>query len=68
MHINLSDVVDYLYEHHDQFFVLPGLNGALVYDKTVDQVVAIWGDFSGTPADQSAELRLGLQRHRAWLN
>jgi hypothetical protein len=68
MHINLLQVVDYLYEHRDKMFVLPGMNGALVYDQLLDEVVILWGDFSGSPHENSAEARLALEKSHAWMN
>ena len=68
MYINLVQVVDYLYEHKDMMFVLPGQNGALTYNPPTDEVVIIWGDFSGSAEDRIAEAKLGLERHNAWLN
>jgi hypothetical protein len=68
VYINLLRVVDYLYEHHDKMYVLPGKNGALVYDEMLDEVVILWGDFSGSPRDNSAEARLALEKSHAWMN
>lgn len=68
MYINLLQVIDYLYEHKNMMFVLPGQNGALAYNPPTDEVVIIWGDFSGSDEDRVAEMQLGLERHNAWLN
>lgn len=68
MRINLLEIVDYLREHHDMMFVLPGKDGALVWDPAINEVTVIWGDFHGTPEENVAEARLALQRGHAWLN
>lgn len=67
MSINLLTVVDYLYQNHDRMFILPGQNGALVYDPMTDEVIIIWGDFTGSLEEQQAELQIAMQRHRAWI-
>lgn len=68
MYVSLLQVVDYLRTHHDRFYVLPGKDGALVYDPLIDEVTVIWGDFHGTPAEQVQELKRALRRDHAWLN
>lgn len=66
--VSLQEIVDYLYDNHDKMFVLPSMDAALVYDRLMNEVVIIWGDFSGTPVENAAELRIGIEKSHAWLN
>jgi hypothetical protein len=68
MFVDLSQIVEYLYEHKEMIFVLPGQNGALTYNPATDEVVILWGDFSGPEEDIVAECNLRLKHHNAWLN
>jgi hypothetical protein len=66
--IPLLQVVDFLRENHDVMYVLPGMDGALIYDPMIDEVTVVWGDFHGTDAENSAEMEIALQRSHAWMN
>jgi hypothetical protein len=68
MRVNLLQIVDYLLDNHDRFYVLPGKDGALVYDGVEDAVVVIWDNFDCPPTEQVAKLKMGLRREHAWLN